>query len=245
MENSKKGGISKIVIILICVVAALVLIGGVTFLISKSNNSKQEKVLNEEIQNIVSTKTINDEIKTKGKYAKVEKALKDYLKEYLDNANELNNLYKDALLKDSLTAENLKNDGPEFTKTKENIQKVKDTEQKVKTKLEEMVSEEYINSKADELKLGKHYTDIYKNTLNLKDDVSSLNNLIEKYDACVTSIENVLTFLTENKDSWEIQNNKVMFNKLNLLTNYNSLVTKVNTAQTQLKLFSTTSLKTK
>lgn len=242
MESNKKSGISKIVIILILVIAALVIVGGIIFVTNRATNSKQENTLNEEIQNIVSTKTVNEEIKTKGKYAKVEKALKDYLKEYLDNANELNNLYKDALLKDSLTAENFKNDGPEFAKTKENIQKVKDTEQKIKTRLEEMVSENYINSKANELNLGKHYTDIYINTLKLQDDVETLNKLIEKYDNCVTSIEEVLTFLTENKDNWAIKDNKVMFYKVNLLTKYNSLVTKVNTAQTQLKLFSTTSL---
>ena len=76
-----------------------------------------------------------------------------------------------------------------------------------------MVSDEYINSKADELNLNEYYSNIFKDTLNLKEDVSKFNELIEKYDKCVNGIENVLNFLTENKD-----NNKLFVIQSNIKT---------------------------
>ncbi len=240
--NNKKNGASKLIIILITIVILAAIIIAISFVLINNNKNKQMSLLNEEINNIVTSKAVNDEIKTKGDFAKVEKALKEYLKEYLEKSNELSNLYNDSILKDSLTASNFASDGPEFAKTKENIQKIRETEKNVKERLNQMVSDEYINSKADELNLNEYYSNIFKDTLNLKEDVSKFNELIEKYDKCVNGIENVLNFLTENKDNWSIKDDKVMFYKANLLSTYNSLVMEVNSAQTDLKLFSTTTL---
>ena len=39
--------------------------------------------------------------------------------------------------------------------------------------------------------------------------------------------ENVINFLSENKDSWEIENNMIMFNDDNLSRQYDELVAKI------------------
>lgn len=65
------------------------------------------------------------EIKTKGQYAIVEETMKQYLNQTLELAKEADNVYKPEEIEQILSIENIKEDGPDFVKTKENIAKMK------------------------------------------------------------------------------------------------------------------------
>ena len=55
---------------------------------------------------------------TRGDYAKVEKAVKNYLKDSVANLREITETLKDDRIVNLLTVENYSNDGPEFNITK-------------------------------------------------------------------------------------------------------------------------------
>ena len=80
-----------------------------------------------------------------------------------------------------------------------------------------MTTEEYINNKANELNLSEKYTNIYTTALNLKEDVNNISDMISKYDEYLSTIENMLNFLTNNKDYWSVSQNKILFTKSDLL----------------------------
>ena len=73
MKNNK---IVKFIIIALVII--IIIVGGYLFIDDRNQISK----INEEIDKINSTAQIDQEIKTTGKYAEVEKGVKEYLTEY-------------------------------------------------------------------------------------------------------------------------------------------------------------------
>ena len=60
--------------------------------------------------------------------------------------------------------------------------------------------------------------------------------MISKYDEYLSTIENMLNFLTNNKDYWSVSQNKILFTKSDLLTQYNENLNKIETAQSNLQV---------
>ena len=149
-------------------------------------------------------------------------------------------VYSQNLLNNSLTANNISNDGPDFNKTKENIKKIKDTETSTNAKYAELASEEYISNKSKELNLKDYYTNLYISLINdnlkVKDDTAKVKEVTESYDAWIAKIEDVLNFLTENKANWKVSGSNILFTSNELVTKYNSLLTSLKTQESLLKL---------
>ena len=151
----KKHG--KISIIVICVLAVLTASAVGVYFFDKQNKISQEKILDDVANSMSTSSNFDSETKTTGKFAIVENALKEYYTECLNTSNDLVSIYSKNLLANSLTASNISSDGPEFTKTKENINKIKETETSTLAKYDELISDEYISSKASELNLSEYY----------------------------------------------------------------------------------------
>lgn len=232
-KTGKKGASKTSIIIIVVAIIVLCMIGIAIYL---SYDKTQQNIVINEINNINETKNIDQTIKSKGKYAILEKGLKDYLNEYLTKTNELANEYSNTTIDNALSIENISQDGPDFTKTKESIKNLKNKEQEVKSALENMTAEEYINNKANELNLSEKYTNIYTTALNLKEDVNNISDMISKYDEYLSTIENMLNFLTNNKDYWSVSQNKILFTKSDLLTQYNENLNKIEIAQSNLQV---------
>ena len=232
-KTGKRGASKTSIIVIVVAIIVLCMIGIAIYL---SYDKTQQNIVINEINNINETKNIDQTIKSKGKYAILEKGLKDYLNEYLTKTNELANEYSNTTTDNALSIENISQDGPDFTKTKESIKNLKNKEQEVKSALENMTTEEYINNKANELNLSEKYTNIYTTALNLKEDVNNISDMISKYDEYLSTIENMLNFLTNNKDYWSVSQNKILFTKSDLLTQYNENLNKIETAQSNLQV---------
>ena len=69
----------------------------------------------------------NTKIKTRGNYGVVEKSIKKYLDDYAVSLQEVLNVLDDKELTKVLSYDNYKNDGPEFAKSLEYLNKKKDT----------------------------------------------------------------------------------------------------------------------
>lgn len=239
MKNQdKKVLIIVIVLLSIFVILIAGLIGGLMY--SKKNKEKQETLLSSEIISINQTKKIDGSIKTNGKYAKVERAIKEYYIDYITSSMDLINTYNEGNLTSALTASNLSSDGPEFVTTKANITKIKDIEQTTKSKFVSITSDEYIDDKARELELNDYYTNLYldylKNKITIKEDITKFEDVIENYDKWMDKIEEIINFLSENKDNWKINENKLEFNSNLLLITYNSLIINLKSQETTLNI---------
>lgn len=240
----KYGKISKgvliTIIILVCVLTLAIVgfFGYITF--NKINKEKQEKMLADEVTSMYTSQEVNTEIKTNGKFADVEGALKTYYTEYVNTSKELLDIYSQNILNNSLTANNISSDGPEFTNTKANINKIKSIEANTINKYEELISDEYVNNKAKELNLNDYYTNLFiseiNDTLKVKEDVAKIKTVTEEYDKWMSKIEEILNFLTENKSSWKVSGSNIMFTSQSLVEKYNSLLTSLRTQESLLKM---------
>ena len=160
----KYGKVSKGVLITIIIIAILIIFAGAVFgifTVDKMNKEKQEKILSDEVISMYTSQKVNTEIKTTGKFAKLESAIKTYYTEYVNTSKNLIDIYSQNLLNNSLTANNISSDGPEFKNTKANINKIKDIETSTINKYNELISDEYINNKAKELNLNDYYTNLF------------------------------------------------------------------------------------
>ena len=125
----KYGKVSKGVLITIIIIAILFIFAGTIFgifTVDKMNKEKQEKILSDEFISMYTSQKVDTEIKTTGKFAKLESAIKTYYTEYVNTSKDLIDIYSQNLLNNSLTADNISNDGPEFKTTKANINKIEE-----------------------------------------------------------------------------------------------------------------------
>ena len=229
-KNSKSKKSIIIIAIAVIVVIAIVAVVG-----SFVNKNIQKQLISKEIDKINKTSEVDTDIKSKGKYADVEKVLKDYVIEYQSIAEEIKNQYQNEKFTTILSADNYKNDGPEFTESKKLISDSKNKGEEVKTKLGEMITKEYKEKRATDNGLDGKYKDLFVDSIQFEEELKEVNSTIDNVNNYLTKIEDVFSFLNQNKGKWQINNNKVEFNEMSLVTKYNSLITLVNIASQKLK----------
>ena len=223
-----------LIAVLIIIVIALVVIGYFVF----SDMMQEDKLKTEltEIYQLTNAETIdmdaiNERLNrtiTKGDYAVVEEAFKSYLKDNFDNSIEIANILNDEKLTSLLTVENYKEDGKDFTESKNYITTTKATLENCKEKYTEFLTEEKAMSYINDKGLDSYYTDLYKEEVVGDIEPAESDGLVEKSIDEVISIlntsEEILNLLSENKDSWEIDEDTIVFSSESLSDQYNELV---------------------
>lgn len=228
-------------IIITIIIIALVLLGGLGYTVFQDLN--QEKKLNVEIEELdgllnfeenMDTSEIEkrlDRVVTKNDYAIVEIAYKQYVSDFYNNAIEITNILNDGRISNSLTAQNYKKDGPEFTETKEYLSATKEKLETCKQKYYDLLTDEKIMSYIDGKDLDDYYVDYYKQEVvgNLEEEKNdktietSLNDIID----LLNNSQKVIDFLAENKGKWKVEDEKITFIKDSLYEDYNNLITAV------------------
>ena len=223
-----------LIIIAIIIILALGTIGYIVF----TDIKQEEKLMTElnEISDLVNSENINmdnvnqrlDRIVTTGDYAIVEDSFKSYLRENFDNTMQIAEILNDEKIVNILTAQNYKEDGKDFVNTKEYIKTTREKLESCKTKYVEFFTEEkamsYINNKG----LDSYYIDLYKeefvgdieNTGDTKTVEDSINEIIE----ILNISEETINLLSENKNSWEIQGENIVFSNDSLSEKYDELI---------------------
>lgn len=223
-------------IVIIVSVIVLILVG--IFGYFTVTNLQQEQALKKEMKDLSAlVKTdnldmdkINDRLKTtktKGDYAKVEKAFKNYMSDFFLNITEMVDILEDKKLASILSIDNYREDGKDFVNTKQYISDTKKKLEEDKTKYYDFFEEKKIMSYIEKDNLSNRYKNLYRkeiigDTASVTKDKTvetSINSIITLLDKS----EKVIDFLVKNKDSWEVQNDKIMFNSAPLLTEYNIL----------------------
>ena len=223
-----------LIAVLIIIVIALVVIGYFVF----SDMMQEDKLKTEltEIYQLTNAETIdmdaiNERLNrtiTKGDYAVVEEAFKTYLKDNFDNSIEIANILNDEKITSLLTVENYKEDGKDFTESKSYITATRTTLENCKEKYTEFLTEEKAMSYINDKGLDSYYTDLYKEEFVGDMETSESDGIVESSIDEVISIlntsEEILNLLSENKDSWEIDGEIIVFSSESLSDEYNELV---------------------
>jgi coenzyme F420-reducing hydrogenase alpha subunit len=203
----------------------------------------QEKKLQEEFSYIdglmENEESQTDEIKealnrniTKGDYLEVEKSYKQYLKDTFQNMEDITKVLDDENIANILSKENYQKDGPEFINTKKYIEETKKSLEDGKNKYYELLTKDgamnYINNKD----IDDYYKDLFKEEIdkyvekeefNDKTVDESLSDVIK----LLNTAEKIINLLSENKNSWEIEDDSIVFETQKLSDQYEELTSEI------------------
>lgn len=222
---------SKIILIIaIVVILAIIAI----FAYSIVSELGQENKLNEEMNEISTIIASNDyteeeinkrldERVTDGDYGKVENAAKTYLKDVIKLNIELSQIVNNGELSTMLTSNNYQEDGPEFTKTKEYISSTTQRLEEMKQEYEEYMSTEKVMSYIEKENVDEYYVELYK-TIMGESSYEEISSSIDELIDVLNKSNDIIDFLIENKGSWEIQDDMIVFSTNEQIEEYNNLI---------------------
>ena len=228
---------------IIGVIIAIVLVAIVGIGILVVNDFKQEDILRQEMlefENLTRAENIDfdkidqkiREIKTTGDYGVLEKAMKDYLADVVNATVSIADVLNDEKIVNALTPENYMEDGPDFVQTKQFLEEAKGEIEKNKTEVLKLLSNEGAMSYIENKNLDQYYIDLYKE-IALSEDTAIEEDNAELEDslnevARILDIETqVINFLSENKNGWEIQDQNIVFNNEALQNQYNEYISQL------------------
>ena len=221
-------------------VLLVVIIGAIGYVVV-SDSKQEEKLKNEleELNTLVNEENIDvDKVKkmlnrtvTTGDYKVVETSFKAYLSDAFDSVFQMLDILNSDKLVSILTAENYQNDGPEFTETKAYIIETKTKLEELKNSYYSFLTEEKAMSYIEDKGLDSYYVDLYReeyvgdiDTANEDKTVEdSINQIIELLNVS----EEIINFLSENSNSWHIEEDVIVFNTDELSNKYNELLNKI------------------
>ena len=221
-------------------VVIVIVIGVIGYFVI-SDLGQEEKLMTEldELNTLVNSENIDinqieerlDRVVTKRDYATVEKAFKQYLSDSFDNAIRISEILNDEKITQSLTAENYKEDGPDFVATKEYLTNTKQELNERKTNYEGFFTEEKAMSYINDKGLDSYYTDLYRNELvgdiESEDVADEVGPAIDEIIAILDKTEQIINFLSEHKDDWQIEDDNIVFTTENLSEQYNTLISEL------------------
>ena len=140
-------------------------------------------------------------------------------------------ILNDEKLTTILTADNYKQDGKDFVETKNYISTTRDQLETYKTEYKDFFTEDKVMSYINDKNLDSYYTDLYKQEL--VGDIES-DNETEVVESAINDVigildiyEEVINFLVDNQNSWNVQDDTIEFTSESLQNQYNSLIDKL------------------
>lgn len=217
-------------------IGVLILLIAILIAVFVVKDLRQEKTLRDEIASIQELAgseqmdAVNEKlghIVTTGDYAKVEKAVKNYMADNFNNAITIAEVLSDEVLTSALTAENYASDGPDFVKTKlllsdlqKRLTKAKEEQKRLSTN-ETVMS--YLKDKED-----SYYVELYKEIIgeeeSASEDAIEIEQSIDEVLDMVAVEQNVIDFLSENKGQWTVQDGIIAFSDEARNVQYNQLL---------------------
>ena len=164
-----------------------------------------------------------DERVSDGEYGEVEDAAKSYLKEVIQLNLELIEMVNDGKMTKILSVENYKEDGKEFTNTKNYIKEAIEKLENLKKNYSDYMQEEKVMSYINKKNLDDYYVELYK-TIMGESQYEEIETSINELISLLNKSNDIIDFLRENKDSWEIENGTILFETDELVSEYNTLV---------------------
>ena len=225
------------------VIIAIVLVAVVGIGILVVNDFRQEDILRQEMlefENLTRAENIDldqidqkiREIKTTGDYGVLEKAMKDYLADVVNASVSIANVLNDERIINALTPENYVEDGPDFVQTKQFLEEAKGEIEQYKEEVLTLLTNEGAMTYIEDKNLDQYYIDLYKE-IALSEDTAieesntELENSLDEMMKLLDVETQIINFLSENKDAWEIQGENIIFNNQTLQDQYNEYISQI------------------
>ena len=228
---------------IIGVVIAIVLVAVVGIGVLVVNDFRQEDILRQEMlefENLTRAENIDldqidqriRELKTTGDYGVLEKAMKDYLADVVNTSVSIANIINDEKIVNALTPENYTEDGPDFVQTKQFLEQAKSDIEQYKTEVLTLLTNEGAMSYIEDKNLDQYYIDLYKEIALSEDTAIEESNaeLESSLDEAMKILDvetQVINFLSENKDGWEMQGENIVFSSEELQNQYNEYISQI------------------
>lgn len=168
---------------------------------------------------------------SKGDYLVVEKAVKQYLSDSLTSMKELQEIVDDDRITTLLTIQNYSEDGPDFVNTKEYIQNTRTTLENLKNQFISYTTQEKMDEYISDKGLDEYYIELYNELMGgdkiMQSDIEELESSLDSIINMLNNTEIVIDFLIENKDSWQVQGENIMFFSNELVNEYNELTSNI------------------
>lgn len=222
------------------VIIAIVLVIAIGIGILVVNDFRQEDILRQEMlefENLTRAENIDldqidqriRELKTTGDYGVLEKAMKDYLADVVNVSVDIANILNDERIVNALTPENYQEDGPDFVQTKQFLEEAKTNLEQYKSEVLQLLTNEGAMSYIENKNLDDYYIDLYKEIAlsedtALEEDNAEIEASLEEATRILDIESQVINLLSENQNSWEIDEDTIVFNNATLQNQYNDLV---------------------
>lgn len=225
---------TKAILASLIVAFDVVLLCSIVVMRNATLENKLKKEVNELVALDFTKDRYNTKIKSSGRYAKVEKAIKNYLDGYAVLLQSVVTDIHDEKLTKVLSYDNYQKDGPEF---KESLNYIESAKKEFNENVDKLISESEERSIIEygqkELTSNKSLT-IYKELMLSKKMLKNFNETKETLTETKTRINNiydtsssVLNFLVKNKDNWKLENGEIKFKNQNLYNEYNNMIKNV------------------
>lgn len=205
------------------------------FTINIYNNKKLDSEVKALLKKDVSKDKFSTNTKTFFKYSKVEKAIKEYMKDYSDNIKKANNIINDETIKKILSTANIESDGPNFDVSLKLLEENLKTFNKTIDTLNKMTAKKEIMKYIEDYNLSDKYVKLYKDYMfgkeyskDIENNKVIINNIsITGLNVLNTDIE-VLKLLKDNPDGWVMKDGSINFYSNDMMNKYNELIEKIN-----------------
>lgn len=229
----------KILIGCIAFIGAIFLVFGIIVTVFVVSDFKQEDKLDEELEEIyelswdpenMDFNEISKRLKrivTKDDYAVVEKAMKDYISDIMENDLRILELLDDEKVLTVLTVENYENDGPNFSQTKRYIGRMRSDFQECKQIHRELKTEARMMSYIENCDLDSYFEDFYRERMKPMKDWDADGTMEESLDYMIHLMdifEDIICFLSDNQGYWEIEDEYINFESDELAEQYDELL---------------------
>ncbi len=228
---------------IIGVIIAIVLVVAVGIGILVVKEFKQEDILRQEMlefENLTRAENIDldqidqriREIKTTGDYGVLEKAMKDYLADVVNVSVSIANVLNDERFVNALTPANYVEDGPDFVQTKQFLEQAKGEIEQYKEEVLTLLTNEGAMSYIEDKNLDQYYIDLYKEIAlsedtAIEEDNAQIEASLDEATRILDIETQIINFLSENKDGWEVQGDNIVFNSQTLQNQYNEYVNQI------------------
>ena len=232
-------GKKKIVFIVIGIII-LVLLGIFGYMVADEMNQTNKLIIEvDEVsqmfnQTSLDYEAIEQKLSTnvsKGDYLVVEKAVKQYLSDALASMKELQSVVDDDRITTLLTIDNYAEDGPDFVNTKEYIQNTRTTLENLKNEFISYTTQEKMDEYISDKGLDEYYIELYNELMGgdeiMQADIEELESSLDSIINMLNNTDVVIDFLIENKDSWELQGENIVFFSNDLVNEYNELTSNI------------------
>ena len=225
-------------ILITLAVLVIIVVGIIAFFVV--SDIQQEKKFNDEmlaLENMMNTDELDfeaiyektDLIVTKGDYGIIEKAIKSYIKDTALVAEKIIDTMNSEEFGTIISIENFEEDGKEFTESKEFIKTTRENLEQYKEDYGNQFDEEKIMSYINDKNLDEYYVDLYKNEVLTvsQEDNQTVQDSIDQVIDLLDKMEDVIDYLIENKDDWNVIDGSLMFLDQDKLDEYQDILSRI------------------